>query len=904
MLARGRTKTGRALTRLVLILLFAFVLLMPSIPAGRAEIPSVQPHPDSSRTITWTMNDSAYLTPDNVTFAGGNASLPWTESVLSLPNGSAIAGESQGPLDANLSASSAQITLRQNWSSRLADGNFTSPGPWTFVNGTADNTTARWDAVAQGARLNHSSASTERMWDSMDVVPGNWSPLSGCYPASNGELFRVTGGSQKEGAAALGARINVSQGSGCYVGILNTSGFAIDWSRVNQLWVWLYLNRSAPAAFQISAFNNATQYLTFPAPLAPGWQDVPVDLTQLGPGRKALTTVTLRFLGTAGQSVTNVTVYVDAIRIGVAKVADTTARVSQAFDKPQTTSRVPGSAYLSFDWSLPDPQGVRAYAACATLSGPAGSTRRTLQASQSGAWSHFLSDVSANATAVGRYNLSFSLEVVLNDTASSSVVLLIDNASFVFPGTENGTYLSKLETMGSDSLYDTLSWVGSVASTETTLRVSIRTGNTSSIGDSTWSPWQGSSASPTNLAVPGALYFQLRADLGTTNASVAPFLAAITLQTEHRAAFASIRSFTFEADASLLSWRSFNASFDAPTGTSIAFEVGNGTFLTPVTPGSILIALQGLRVQWKATFSTSDGLLTPRLHSVSITYEYQGPPARVVLSARGSVLPAGATVNMSSGQYLLLSAQAYDAGSHLLPSSVAPLYWSIDDPKGGTVFPNGTYVAGRPGVYLISAVVVGTTVVASVRVNVSAVSGPFASPWSLGDAWPILVVLAAVGAAFLVYEVYVRRRFAIDDVFVIARDGRLMMHNTRRMRADRDEDVLSGMLTAVIAFLKDWDPEENGRAKRFDYGDKTALLEHGERVYVAAVYSGRVPRWASKDLARFVRDLEIHFGDAFVRWSGDPADLHGLREFVGRFVAHTRYHGNGRGNGRPEAKCG
>ena len=140
--------------------------------------------------------------------------------------------------------------------------------------------------------------------------------------------------------------------------------------------------------------------------------------------------------------------------------------------------------------------------------------------------------------------------------------------------------------------------------------------------------------------------------------------------------------------------------------------------------------------------------------------------------------------------------------------------------------------------------------------------------------------------------------FAIDDIFLISKDGRLMLHNTRRMRADRDEDILSAMLTAILTFLRDFDPEESGGLRRFDIGGKTALLERGAHVYLAAVYSGRVPRWAGKDLRRFMSNLETRFGPTFARWTGSPQDLQGLKEFSERFVSRVRYR-PGRGARRP-----
>lgn len=160
-----------------------------------------------------------------------------------------------------------------------------------------------------------------------------------------------------------------------------------------------------------------------------------------------------------------------------------------------------------------------------------------------------------------------------------------------------------------------------------------------------------------------------------------------------------------------------------------------------------------------------------------------------------------------------------------------------------------------------------------------------------------LLALTATVLGYVGYGFTVRRMFAIDDVFLISKEGRLMMHNTRRMRADRDEDILSAMLTAILSFLTDFDREENGDLRRFELGGKTALLERGRNAYLAAVYSGRVPRWAGKDLRRFMDDLERRFGEVFARWSGDPQDLQGLKEFSDRFVSRLRYRPS-RGAGR------
>src|SRR3989454_2251016 len=161
-----------------------------------------------------------------------------------------------------------------------------------------------------------------------------------------------------------------------------------------------------------------------------------------------------------------------------------------------------------------------------------------------------------------------------------------------------------------------------------------------------------------------------------------------------------------------------------------------------------------------------------------------------------------------------------------------------------------------------------------------------------------LVAAIILGGAYIGYEGWVRRAFAIDDVFLVSKEGRLMMHNTRRMRADRDEDILSAMLTAILSFLTDFDREENGNLRRFELGGKTALIERGKNAYLAAVYSGRVAPWAGKDLRRVMGDLERKVGEVFAHWGGDPQDLQGVKEVSDAFASPRRHRPVREGRGR------
>ncbi len=156
-------------------------------------------------------------------------------------------------------------------------------------------------------------------------------------------------------------------------------------------------------------------------------------------------------------------------------------------------------------------------------------------------------------------------------------------------------------------------------------------------------------------------------------------------------------------------------------------------------------------------------------------------------------------------------------------------------------------------------------------------------PWSI----IILVILAAIGA--VAYNRVLDRRYTMEDAFLVGKEGRLIMHTTRHLMADRDEDILAGMLTAIQMFIKDSFKEEGGDLRNFQFGDNQVLVDRGERFYFAAMYSGEPPETAADSMTAFTADIEASFGPILERWSGDADELKGLRSLMDAFTAHRRY---------------
>src|SRR2546427_155101 len=752
----------------------AFLFVLSAARPVSGELPYVIANPDASRTVVWNLTSPVGLSFQNTTLAGGKAVLPWENATVDWPRATEFL--SHGSADANLTSDGTNLTLREDISNHVANGDFASNAGWSYENGTSRNVPASWDPSGLNALMAHDSpAVSNTTWDTMDAINLTWqlrAPPG--VPASISQEYVH----QREGKGALNLSFSIGAGAGLYAGAHPL--VVVNWSGDNRLLAWVMArNVTSPLWLNVTANVSGSSRTTVAQSLSLGWQEVVINLDQIGTPseRSSLQDVVLRI---NGRNVASTFVYFDDLRLANAKVFNETATVAQAIIKASSTSPSPGSAILALDWDLIDAAGVRSVTARVNVTGNSTSVEDSLSQGPLGSWRKSSFDLSPAMSFSGTYAIRFQFQVAVDNVTASSSHFRIDNVSLWFPNRHNGSYVSNPIPLYASSEFRGVNWSGSLPA-GTSARLSLRSGNDSNPNGSGWSAlesWTSFGVHPVSL--PGARYFQVRMDLATVNASLSPSVATFSLDTSHRAAIGNVTSDPFRAMSDFLRWRSFNVSSSVAASTSIAFDIGN----------------------------------------------------------------------------------------------------------------DGTFTAGDPGNWVVTATVPGTFIFGTVQVTVTPTSflpAPF-------DLLPyVLLALACGGAGYGSYEIAIRRMFAIDDVFLISKEGRLLMHNTRRMRADRDEDILSAMFTAILTFLRDFDREETGDLRRFEFGRKTALLERGDHAYVAAVYSGRVPRWAGKDLRRFMYDLEGRFGETFARWSGDPDDLQGLKEFSERFVATFRYQSFPRG---------
>ncbi len=178
------------------------------------------------------------------------------------------------------------------------------------------------------------------------------------------------------------------------------------------------------------------------------------------------------------------------------------------------------------------------------------------------------------------------------------------------------------------------------------------------------------------------------------------------------------------------------------------------------------------------------------------------------------------------------------------------------------------------------------TVVRDLDVLVPTIPGPMANPFALA-----LLGALVVGAPLAGYWVWRSRRPAIEEAFLIHRDGVLLYHLSRSIggEGEKDRDILGAMLTAVQDFVKDsFKYGENRDLNKLEFGDYRVLIERGKHIFLAVVLSTTTGEAeVRRKVRRVIDDVEAKFGAELEDFSGEMDPILGIRDLVKRLVGRT-----------------
>jgi hypothetical protein len=145
----------------------------------------------------------------------------------------------------------------------------------------------------------------------------------------------------------------------------------------------------------------------------------------------------------------------------------------------------------------------------------------------------------------------------------------------------------------------------------------------------------------------------------------------------------------------------------------------------------------------------------------------------------------------------------------------------------------------------------------------------------------IFAAIAAVLIAILVFFIWKKSQSKIEDIFIITNTGLLLAHRSKELSADRDDEILGSMLTAVQDFVKDSFKEKSQYGlKRLDFGDSVIHITRGKYVYMAVILSGKEPPDLEDSLEKTVSKVETKYEDILEDWGGEIEDLRGMKDMI------------------------
>ena len=191
---------------------------------------------------------------------------------------------------------------------------------------------------------------------------------------------------------------------------------------------------------------------------------------------------------------------------------------------------------------------------------------------------------------------------------------------------------------------------------------------------------------------------------------------------------------------------------------------------------------------------------------------------------------------------------------------------------------------GRPVLALIGiALVASFTAVAVLLLDGLYNSGGGVPPDLVSQILFVSVVTAVVSAIFAIpfALLLMRNRDAVDEVFLVHLSGLLLVHLSKSLKAEKDRDVVVGMLTAVQSFILEAFAKGPSRELRqMDFGKRKILLCKGAHSYLAVIVRGRRPAVFTHRIRRALGKVERAYWRVIATWDGGSEGLEGADDLL------------------------
>ncbi|WP_455391522.1 PKD domain-containing protein [[Eubacterium] cellulosolvens] len=172
----------------------------------------------------------------------------------------------------------------------------------------------------------------------------------------------------------------------------------------------------------------------------------------------------------------------------------------------------------------------------------------------------------------------------------------------------------------------------------------------------------------------------------------------------------------------------------------------------------------------------------------------------------------------------------------------------------------------------------------------------------------VLIAIIILISMIISYVYFKGQQFEIEEIFLIHNSGKLLSHVYSQAHSKFDDDIFSGMFTAIQEFIEDSLSDGSigpqplpGLASTHDYsqatpmklnefkvGNNQVIVEHGIYIYMAVVYQGRGALTLHRLVRRKIQAIEKKFDTDLEFWDGDMRPLHGIKRYLEKMIARNK----------------
>ena len=174
----------------------------------------------------------------------------------------------------------------------------------------------------------------------------------------------------------------------------------------------------------------------------------------------------------------------------------------------------------------------------------------------------------------------------------------------------------------------------------------------------------------------------------------------------------------------------------------------------------------------------------------------------------------------------------------------------------------------------------------------------------------ILIIIIIIILSIVFYLHRREQKFEIEEIFLIHNSGKLLSHVYYKTHSKFDDEIFSGMFTAIQEFIEDsftGDDQISGagtdiggnsietksigkpmKLNEFKVGDNQVIIEHGKYIFMAVVYRGRGANALHRLIKRNIYLIENKFNNELEYWDGDMYPLRFLRLYLEKLIPKNK----------------